>query len=429
MKVEVKNLPNSEVELTITVPYEEYTKWQKKAIADIGKEVKIPGFRPGHVPEDIVKEKVSEEAIKMATLDYVFPQTYSKVVREKDIQVVARPEVDIKSEVEKEGDDFVYTAKVAIMPEAELGDYKKVKVARKPVKVTQANIDETVNMIMSRYAEWQDVDRAAKEGDRAEVAFEGFDEKGKSIPNTTSKNHPIVIGSKMMIPGFEDEIIGLKKGDEKEFDITFPKDYHAEAMKGKKVKFKITLNRLEEKKEQKLDKDLVKKITGSDQSVEEFKKLVEEDLEKEMEQGHKQEFENEVIEKLVKQTKVSIPQALIDQEIDYMVQEQKGRLKQQGLDWETFLKHSKKTEEEVRKDYANSAEDRIKARLCMQAVLKKEKIEASDKEVKDRVDEIVSSYPKEQQESIKKHYEQDLEASEYIRNGLVADKLFALFEK
>lgn len=428
MTVEIKKLPKSEVELTITVPYKDYQKWEKKALEEISQRVKIDGFRAGHIPEDVLRSHVKPESIKITTLDYVFPQTYAKAVQEHDIQVVAQPHVDIKSDVEKEGDDFVYTAKVAVMPEIKMGDYKKIKVKKKPVKVEKKSIDSTIEMVMGRYAEWKDVDRKAKKEDRAEVSFEGFDQKGEPIPNTASKNHPVIIGSNTMIPGFEDEIIGMEKDQEKEFDITFPKDYHAKSMQGQKVKFKIKLNRLEEKAAQKLDEAMVEKITGEKQSVDEFKKLVEEDLEKEMEQRHKQEYENDVVAEIIKITKAEIPQALIDQEIDQMLQEQKHRLKQQGLEWEQFLTHIKKTEEDFRKEHAKSAEERIIARLGIQYIIKNSNLEVDNAALKKRVEEIAAQYPADQKDKVMEHYKEGSEAARFLRNSMSADKLFEMFE-
>ena len=213
MKVEIKNLPKSEVQLTITVPYKIYEKWEKKALEDISKEVNVPGFRPGHMPEEIIRKNVNPDAVKAATLDYVLPQTYTEAVKENKIQVIAQPNVEIKTDIAKEGDDFVYIAKVAVMPEIKMGDYKKIKVKRKEVKVEPKNIQEAITMIMDRFAEWKDVERAAKKDDRAEIEFAGFDEKDNPLPNTTSKNHPVILGSNTMVPGFEDAIIGMKKGD------------------------------------------------------------------------------------------------------------------------------------------------------------------------------------------------------------------------
>lgn len=429
MKIDIKQLPKSQTELTITVPYEVYQKWEKRALEDIGKQVKVAGFRPGHVPEAIVRQQVREDSIKMATLDYVLPQTYAEAVKKHDLQVIAHPKVDIKSEPKKEGDDFVYTAIVPVMPEVKMGNYRKIKIKKKKPEVTKKSIDETIEMIINRHAEWKDVDRKAKKGDRTEIAFEGFDKDGKTIPNTVSKNHPVILGSDTMIPGFEEEIVGMKRGEAKTFDITFPKDYHAEAMKGKKVKFEVTLNRLEEKLDQKLDDNLVEKITGHKQSVDAFKKQIEEELSAELEQKNKQEHENKIVKEIVDLTKVDLPDALIDQEIEEMLNEHRQRLKQQGLDWELFLKHVKKTEEEFKNEHRQSAEERVKARLGIQTIIREEKIEISKEELGSKIEEMTAHYPESEKKKIVDYYEKDKEAAHFLKNSMAADKLFAMFTK
>jgi len=429
MKVEVKKLPKSEVQLTITVPYDVYKKWEKKALEEISKEIKISGFRSGNIPENIIRENVNEEAIKAATLDFVLPQTYAEAVKGNEINVIAQPKVDIKSNIKKEGDEFVYVATVAVMPEVKVGDYNKIKVARKEAKVDPENVDKTIGMIMDRYAEWKDVDRKAQKGDRAELDFEGFDAEGKSIPNTASKNHPVILGSNTMVPGFEEGIMGMAKGETKKFEIEFPKNYHAASMKGKKVTFKVTLNRLEEKLEQKLDDALVEKITGVKQSTEEFRKLVEGDLKSEIERRNQEEHDNAVVSEVIKITKAEIPQAMLDEEIEHMLAEQKARIKQQGLEWEQFLSHIKKSEEDFRKDHIKSAEQRIIARLGVQHIIKDAKVSATDEEVDAKIAEIASKYPEDQTKKILDHYKNDKEAYRYLRNNLAADKLIDMLSK
>ncbi|MBN2095906.1 trigger factor [Candidatus Peregrinibacteria bacterium] len=429
MKVDIKKLPKSEVELTITVPYETYQKWEKKALEDIGKNIKISGFRPGNIPEDVIRKNVEPESIKAATFDYVLPQTYAEAVQKNDLHVVAQPKVDIKKTVEKEGDEFVYTATVAVMPEVKMGDYKKIKVARKPAKVEAKSIDDTIQMIMDRYAEWKDVERKAEEGDRAELAFEGFDEKGEAIPNTVSKNHPVILGSKTMVPGFEEAVAGMGKGETREFEVKFPKDYHAKPMQGKKVKFKVTLNRLEAKKEQILDEDMVEKITGKKQSVEEFKKLVEEDLKKEIEYRNSQAHDNAVVSEVIKITKADLPEALIEQELGMMLEEQKRRVQQQGLSWEQYLGHIKKTEDDFKKDHRKGAEERVLARLGIQHIIKDADLKVEEQEVDKKIQEIISQYPEEQQKMARDHFEKDDNARRNIRHNMAADKLIDMLSK
>ncbi len=429
MKVEIKKLPKSEVELTITVPYDVYQKWEKKALEGMGKEIKIEGFRSGHIPEDIVRQNVTDDDVKGSTLDLLLTQTYTEAVKENNLQVIAQPKVDIKTDIKKEGDDFVYVAIVAVMPEVEVGNYKKIKVAKKPVKVEKKNIDETIQMVMQRFSEWKDIDGKAKKDNRAEVNFEGFDEEGKSIPNTVSKNHPIVLGSNTMVPGFEDAIIGMSKDETKEFEVDFPKDYHSKPMQGKKVKFKITLNRLEEKIEQKLDDVMVEKITGQKKSVDEFTKLVEEDLKAEMERKNQAEHDNAVVAEIIKITKVEVPTALAEQELEGMMQEQKQRVAQQGLEWSKYLEHIKKTEEDFKKDHLKDAEQRVIAKMGVQHIIKDANISASEEDADAKVKELTANYPADQKEKVLEHYKKDGNAYRTLKHNLAADKLINMLTK
>ncbi|MBU0577430.1 trigger factor [Patescibacteria group bacterium] len=429
MKSEVKKLPKSQVEITITVPYEDYKKAEKKALEQIGKEIKVDGFRSGNIPEDVVRKQVDEQTIQGATLENIIPTSYTAAIKEHDVPVIAQPKVDIKSPVKKEGDDFVYIAVVAVMPEVKVGDYKKIKVAKPKVEVKKKQIDETIDMIMDRFAEWSDVKRKAKKNDRAEVSFEGFDEKGEAIPNTASKNHPIVLGTKTMVPGFEDAVIGMEIGKEKEFTITFPKDYHAKTMQGKKVKFKLTLNRLEEKKEQKLDEAIIEKITGQKQSVKDFTKRVEEDLLSEMQSRIQREHDNNVVKEIIKITKAELPDTLIDSEIEQLKQEQKQRISQQGLTWEQYLQHIKKTEEDFAKDHRKPAEERLLARLGVTHIIRDSKLEVKDKEVDKKIDELSARYPKEQQKQFREHYKEGSDAYRNLKNNMAADLLIDMLTK
>jgi trigger factor len=437
MKSELKQLPKSQAELTITVPYEDYQKAEKLAIQEISKEIKVDGFRSGNIPENIVREHVGDPDIKAVTLEKLIPLTYAQAVKEHDVQVIAHPKIDVKQHVKKAGDELVYTATVAIMPEVTMGDYKKIKVKKPDVKVEKKQIDETIQMITDRFAEWIDVKRAAKKGDRAEVTFEGFEpstgsggtDKKKAIPNTASKNHPIILGANTMVPGFEDAIIGMEVSKEKEFDIKFPSEYHLKSMQGKTIRFKLTLNRLEEKKEQKLDDVMIEKITGQKQSVSDFKKRVEEDLLSEMKMRAQRDHDNKVVQEIIKITKADLPDELIHQEIDMLKSEQKQRVAQQGITWDQYLQHIKKGDEDFEKDHHKPAEERLLARLGVTYILKDSKIEVKDEEVDKKISELVSNYPKEHQEHVREHYKKDSDNYKSLKNNMAADKLIEMLSK
>ena len=427
MKVDIKKLPKSQVELTITVPYVDWQAAEQRAIQQISQELKVDGFRPGHIPEEVVREKAGPQTIQSFTLENVIPVSYSAAVKEHAVQVIAQPKVDIKQQVEKEGDELVYTAIVSVLPDVKLGDYKKIKVKKEAVKVTQKEVDETVEMILNRFAEWQDVTREAKMGDRVELDFEGFDEDGKAIPNTASKNHPVILGSKSMIPGFEEAIISMKVGDEKEFPIEFPKEYHAKEMQGKKITFKVKLGRLEEKLEQSLNEALIEKATGHKQSVEDFKKRIEEDLGREMEQRAQADVDNKVVQEIIKVTTADLPDSLIQEEIEILKNERKQAVTRQGLSWEQYLQHIKKTDEDFAKDHRKPAEDRLLARLGVNQIIKEEKIEASEAEVDKKIQEIIAAYPDEQKDKVLEYYKKGSEGYRQLKNNMSADMLIGMF--
>jgi len=427
MKAEIKNLPKSQVELTITVPYADYAKAEKQAIELLGKEIKVDGFREGQVPEDVIREKAGPETIQSATFEQVIPVTYAAAVKEHNVQVISQPKVDIKTPVQKEGDDLVYTATVSIMPEVKIGDYKKIKVKKEAVKVTDKEVNETLEMIVNRFAEWKDVEREAKDGDRVEVDFEGFDSDGKSIANTASKNHPVVLGTKAMVPGFEEALVGVKKDEEKEFTVDFPKEYHAKEMQGKKVTFKAKVGRVEEKLASELTEELIEKATGQKQSVEDFKKRVAEDLEREMKQRVQAEVDNKVVAEIIKITTAELPEALIAEEINMLKEERKQAVTKQGLTWEQYLQHIKKTDEDFANDHQKPAEERLLARLGVNQIIREEKVEVSDEEVEKRVQELVGMYPPEQKDKVLEYYKKDSEAYRGLKNNMSADKLIAMF--
>ena len=427
MASQIKTLPGSKVELTITVPYEDYKKAEARALEKIGKELKVDGFRPGNIPENVIREKVDAKTIIQFAMEEALPLSYMAAVKEHDVQVISRPKIEVRTPVENEGDSLVYIATVAVMPEVELGDYKKIKVQREEVKVEEKQIDETIAMIMERFAEWQDVDRAAQKGDRVEADFTGYDQEGKEIPNTASKNHPIILGQGTMIPGFEEAITGMSKDDEKEFDITFPEKYHAAQMQGKKVKFKLKVGRVEERKAQTLDEALVEKVTGQKQSPEAFREMVKVDLKSEMDMRAQATHDNKVVGEIIKVVKVDLPQELIDDEVEQMKEEQKMRVKQQGLTWEQYLTHIKKGEEEFAKDHLEAAKSRLTARLGVNQIIKESGITVADDEVDAKLNEIISRYPAEEQNKVREHYKNGSEAYASLKNNMAADKLIAMF--
>ncbi|QQR83547.1 trigger factor [Candidatus Peregrinibacteria bacterium] len=424
MNVELKNLPNSQVEMTITVPHTLFKSCEQKAMEEIRKNAKVDGFRVGHVPEAILREKISPQAIKNETLEQAFIATYPKAVMEHHLSVLEPPAIEVKNTPETDEESFVYVAKVSVMPTAKMGDYKKIKVKKAEIAVDDKQVDEKIELVMQRFATWKDVERAAKMGDRAELKFDGFDEKGEMIPNTSSKNHPVILGSNTMIPGFEAEVVGLKVEEEKSFKITFPADYHAKEMQGKTVEFKIKLNRLEEKEPQTLDENMIEQITGQKQSVDAFRESVANDLKKEVETRTENEHQENIVQEIVKITEVELPPVLINQEVDLMIDDRKKQVERQGLQWSDYLLHLKKSNDDVRNELRPSAENRLKARLGIQEIIQAEAITVSDDALQERIKEEIEKFPN-AKEAIDQYYA-DPKNADQLRRVMMVDQLMAM---
>ncbi|NIA02589.1 MAG: trigger factor, partial [Nitrospirae bacterium] len=339
------------------------------------------------------------------------------VVKEK-IQVVSRPKIKIEKD-----SPLTYTATVATMPEVEVKDHKSIKIKMKEVKVEKKDIEAVKTDMKKHGTQYKDVDRSAKKGDRAEVNFEGFDKEGKAIPNTKSQNHPVVLGGESLIPGFEDEIIGMKKDDKKEFDITFPKDYGKKDFQGKKVKFKVELLRVEEPTEPEINEEFIEKMTGKKQSIGDFEAEIEKNIKAKKETEAIRDRENQYIEELLKKVKVDVPETLIEEEAQYILQEMKEDIQMKGLEFEKFLEQSKTTEDDLRKKYTPEAEKRIKIRLALQYLIKEEKIEVSDDDLKAEVDKIKAQYPPAESDKIEKEYKEG-KLKPQLTNKLALRKLF-----
>lgn len=417
MNHEIKKLPKSEVEMTITVPADQMAEYRKKAADDISKDIKVKGFRPGHVPPHILEQYVDQKYIEAHAQEIAIQRAYADVVIKENIQVVSRPKVKIEKD-----EPLTFTATVAVLPEVEIKDYKSIKIKKEEPKVTDKDVEEVVNDLKRYGTTYKESDQGAKKGDRVEVDFEGFD-GDIAVENTKSKNHPVILGENTLIPGFEDELVGLKKDEKKEFDITFPKDYGKKDFQGKKMKFKVEVKMVEEATIPELNEELIEKATGQKKTVEEFKKELEKNIMARKVEEAKQKRENEYIEELLKKTKVELPEAMIDEEAEYILQEMKDEIGKKGLEFAKFLEQAKTNEDDLRKKYRSEGERRLKIRLGLQHLLKEEDIKVSDEELKAELERVKSFYPAEQHAKIDEDFAGgNLGTS--IANRLALRKLF-----
>lgn len=425
MDFKVKNLAKSEVEITVSIPSKDMLKFRDQACEMISKEVKIKGFRSGKAPYEVLVKEVGEKVITEETERIAIQTSYSEIVLNEKINVIARPKVELK-EV-KEDEDFTYTAKVAVLPEVELKDYQGIKIKSEDTDAKEEDIQKTIDQLCRLHQVPEKVDGPAKKGHRVEVDFEGFDDGGAALENTKSKNHPIVLGDGNMIPGFEEELIGLKSGEKKEFDITFPKEYHHKPFQSKKVKFKVEVKLVEKLNTPELSDELAEKISGRKMTAKELKEDIKKSLSARKLEEEKGRQEGVFIEELIKKSKIDIPASLLEDEIKHMLNEFKQDLEQkQGIQFEEFLAQSKKTEDDLKKEYEKEAEKRIKARLILSHVLKEEKIEVTDKEMEKLIEDMIKAYPPKQQYEAKKHFK-NRDAMNRLKNKVKLEKLFEKF--
>ena len=430
MKCEIKDLGKSTVKITIEVPVEELQKHKEKAAEDISKDVKIAGFRPGNVPLDVLEKHVDKKHILAHALEIATQYSYAEAVTKEKLKVISRPKINFISDTTKEDEPLKFEAEVAVLPEVKVKDFKSIKIPKEEVKVTEKEIGEVVEDLKKHFKEWKDVEREVQKGDRVETDFEGFEppKKGdkdelKSIPNTASKNHPIMVGENIMVPGFEDALIGMKKDEKKEFEVTFPKEYHNKDFQGKKVLFKAEVKRIEAGEDQDLNEALVEKVTGQKMSVEDFKKDIEKNVKAQKEQKAEQGRETKYLEELLKRAELDVPEPMVEEELDYIIKDMQQDLAQKGMTLEKFLEQTKMKMEDMRKKYHEEAERRIKTRLALTHVIDAENVGVTDKELEDEITKMVGFYPEEQREKMREEMTQGDEKFK-LKNRILLKKFF-----
>lgn len=418
MDYKIKQLPKSLVEITVTIPDDTMPEYIKKATTEISRDIEVKGFRKGHVPPHILEQHVDKKYIVAQAQDLAIRSTYADIATKEKLQVVTRPEVKIEKE-----SPLTYVATVAVMPTVELNDYKAIKVKKEEAKVSEKDIEDVVADLKKYNTIYRDVERELKKGDRAEIDFEGFDEAGAAVPNTKSTNHPLIVGEGTLIPGFENHLIGMKKTDKKEIDLTFPQDYHKKDFQKKKMKFKVEVKRIEEPSAPEFNEALIERATGKKQSVDEFKKEVEENIRTKKADQAKVKQENEYVEKILKEMKVELPQIMIDDEVEFMIAEVKEEVEAKNMEFQKFLEQAKLTMEDLQKKYLPEAEKRVKIRLALQFLLKAEDVKVTDEELKVELDKLKAMYPADQHKKIEAEFAGGKLATQ-IGNRLAIQKLF-----
>ena len=401
-KTENKN----ELKLTFTVPASRFEEAIQEVFKKSAKYFNIPGFRKGKAPFKIVERYYGDSIFYEDAFNELAPVVYDEEIKENKIEVASRPQVDVV-QMEK-GKDLIFTAIVATKPEVKLGKYKEIPLKKIEYKVTDEDIDHEINHMAEHNSRMVTVeDRPVKDKDIVTIDFEGFTD-GKPFEGGKAENHELTIGSKTFISGFEDQIIGMKIGEEKDIKVTFPKDYFSKDLAGKEATFHVVLHGIKEKQLPTIDDEFAKDVSEFD-TLKELKDSIKEKMEKENEERAKHETEDAAIEEVCKNTNIDIPEGMVELEIDNIMQNLDQRLNYQGLNLEQYLKMMGKSEGDFRKDYKEQAEKNVKTRLVLEQIVKDEKIKEDEKYIKEKLEEMAKQYNRKVE---------DLEKNEELKNYL-----------
>lgn len=422
MKYTFEKAEKSTVKITIELTEQEWKEAIDKAYNKTKGKYSMPGFRKGKVPKHLLISSYGEGIFYEDAINIAFPEYYGEVLdKEPSIFAIAQPEIDIKDISEK---GITMLAVVPVKPEVKLGEYKGITFEKKVYNVKDEDVEDDIKRLQERNSRMVDVtDRAVEKDDTVVIDYSGSVD-GVKFDGGTAEKQSLVIGSNTFIPGFEDQIIGMNIGDERDIKVKFPEEYHAENLKGKDAVFAIKLHEIKKKELPEVTDEFVKDAVGAE-SVEVYKKEVKERLEKQNADRAERELEDEIVKKVTETTEVEIPDALVERQIDNMVQEMSYRLSYQGLKLEDYLKYMGKTMEEYRKDYEEQAKDIVKSQLVIEQIIEGEKIEATDEDVEKRVEEMAAAQGKPAPDVKKNMGARQLD---YIKNEIVIKKFFELLK-
>ena len=420
MKHTTKAAEKSTVKITLKFDGEEWKEAQSKAYLKTRNKFAVNGFRKGKAPKNVIEHAYGKGVFYEDALNLLFSENYGKVIEknEKKFTVVGDPDVSVEA---LSDDGVTLVAVVPVKPEVKISSYKGIKIKEYAYTVKDEEVDAELNRLLDRNARKVEVkDRAAQNGDIVNIDFVGTVD-GVKFDGGEAEGFDLTLGSGQFIPGFEDQVVGMNIGDKKDVNVTFPENYQAEALKGKPAVFAVTLNSIQGKELPELNDEFIKDATGSE-SVEAYKAKTKERLQKQADKRANDATENSVLEAIAANTEVEIPQAMIDREIDSLVQKFEYQLMYQGLKLQDYLDFLKTTMADFRKNYEESAKKNVLHQLIISQLIKEENIEATEAEVDEKVAEQAKSVEKDVEEYKKN---MDPRQFDYIRSDIVITKLFA----
>lgn len=402
-QLEEKNM----VKLVIEASAEEFEAGLNAAYNKNKNKISVPGFRKGKAPRKMIEQLYGSQIFFEDAANEIIPDAYADAAKESGLDIVSQPKVSI--EQLEAGKPFIFAAEVAVRPEVELGEYKGVEVTKADAEVTDADVEEELKKVQDQNSRTVSVeDRAVKDGDMTVIDFEGFID-GEAFDGGKGENYPLTIGSHSFIDTFEEQMIGMNIGEEKELNVTFPEDYHAENLKGKPATFKVTVKEIKEKQLPELDDDFAQDVSDFD-TLAEYKDDLKKKIAECKESEAKAKKESEAIEKVVEAAKMDIPQAMIDTQVNRMLEDFAMRLQQQGLSVEQYFQYTGMTADKIMEEMKPEAVKRIKNSLVLEAVAKAENIEVSEEEFEAELQKMADMYKMEIEKI--KEFMQDAEAKQ-----------------
>lgn len=410
----VENVGPNKVKLEITVSPEILAEALQKAYIKTRGKFSIQGFRKGKAPKQVIESHYGQGIFFEDAFEIVFPDSYSNAIDELKLFPVSKPEIDIAAIGKDEG--ITYTAEFFVKPEVTLGQYKGVKAEKEEAVVDEKSIDEEINRVAERNARWVDVDREARDNDKAVIDYSGSVD-GEKFEGGTAENQVIEIGAGMFIPGFEEQIKGMKKGEEKDINVTFPEDYRAKHLAGKDAVFHIKLGDVKEKEMPELNDDFAQDVSEFD-TLEEYKADIRKRITEHEEEHAKVHTQNNVIEEVMKNAKIDLPECMIEKQIDNNIRQIEYSLMYQGIKLDEYLKMVGGSLEQLRKEYRETAEKTVRAQLVVEAVKNAEGIEATEDQIEAELKRRADANKKDIEEFRKTIGEEEME---FIKEDLAYD--------
>ncbi|MBU8905077.1 trigger factor [Desertibacillus haloalkaliphilus] len=390
MTAKWEKLEGNQGVLTVDVEAEKVDAALDQAFKKVRNQVNVPGFRKGKVPRSLFEQKFGVESLYQDALDILLPEAYAQAIDEAGIEPVDRPDIDI-DQMEK-GSNLIFKANVTVKPEVQLGEYKGLEVEEKDVTVADEDVENELKQLQENQAELVVVeDQAIENGDTAVMDFEGFVD-GEAFEGGQAENYSLEIGSGQFIPGFEEQLVGLKAGDEKDVEVTFPEEYHSEDLAGKPATFKVKVHEVKRKELPALDDEFAKDVNENVETLDELKQELKDKLVKDKEHEADHHKRDTVVEAAAENATIDIPEAMITTEVDRMLQEFSQRLQAQGMTIDMYYQFAGTDEEGMREQFKSDAEKRVRINLTLEAIADAENIEVSEEDVEKEFEKMAEMY-------------------------------------